>query len=67
MTLTISIPDNYAFVLLAGVGTGWLTLWQAFIVGGSRKQAKIPYPQGNFMLFVRRLHALMPSGVYSLC
>ena len=49
MALTISVPDRYAYVLLAAVGSGWLTVWQATLVGRLRKQAQIPYPQGNFL------------------
>lgn len=49
MTLTtITVPDRYSYVLLAGIGTGWLTLWQSYgIVARYRKMAKIPYPQGK--------------------
>lgn len=47
MTITISVPDRYAYVLLAAVGAGWLTMWQAILVGKHRKRAQVPYPQGN--------------------
>jgi glutathione S-transferase len=47
MTLTLSVPDHYGYVLAAGVGTAWLSFWQSFLVGKYRRLAKIPYPQGK--------------------
>ncbi|KAF8521839.1 hypothetical protein JB92DRAFT_1766108 [Gautieria morchelliformis] len=45
MALTLSVPDRYAYVLLVGMGTCWLTLWQATFTGRCRVKAQISYPQ----------------------
>ncbi|KAF8521832.1 hypothetical protein JB92DRAFT_1765810 [Gautieria morchelliformis] len=45
MVLTFSVPDRYAYVLLVGMGTSWMTLWQASLTGRYRNKAKISYPQ----------------------
>jgi len=43
--LALIIPDRYPFVVAAGVSTFWVTQWQGFLVGRSRKAAGIKYPQ----------------------
>ncbi|KAF8588480.1 membrane-associated proteins in eicosanoid and glutathione metabolism [Ramaria rubella] len=45
MSLTLALPERYAWVLLVGAGAGWLNIWQTLLVGRARKAAKIPYPQ----------------------
>jgi len=45
MSLNLTVDQNYAWVILAGVSTGWLTLWQGINVGQYRRAAKIEYPQ----------------------
>jgi len=45
MSLTFIVDDKYAWVLLAGVSVGWLTMWQGINVSRYRKAAKIAYPQ----------------------
>ncbi|KAF8578438.1 membrane-associated proteins in eicosanoid and glutathione metabolism [Ramaria rubella] len=45
MALVLALPEHYGWVLLAGVSTGWLTLWQSHLVGRHRRAAGISYPQ----------------------
>ncbi|KAF8507644.1 membrane-associated proteins in eicosanoid and glutathione metabolism [Hysterangium stoloniferum] len=45
MPLNLTLDESYAWVILAGVSTGWLTLWQGINVSRHRKAAKIAYPQ----------------------
>jgi hypothetical protein len=53
MSLNFSVDENYAWVVLAGVGAGWVTIWQGFKVGWHRKAAKIPYPQSESSFYGR--------------
>ncbi|KDQ08886.1 hypothetical protein BOTBODRAFT_59094 [Botryobasidium botryosum FD-172 SS1] len=45
MSLTLAVPENYAYVLLAVSTIPWLNVFQAFTVGRARKRAGIAYPQ----------------------
>ncbi|KAF8507645.1 membrane-associated proteins in eicosanoid and glutathione metabolism [Hysterangium stoloniferum] len=45
MPLDLTVDERYAWVILAGVSTGGLTLWQVFNVSRHRAGAKIVYPQ----------------------
>ncbi|GJJ07164.1 hypothetical protein Clacol_001364 [Clathrus columnatus] len=45
MSLTFTVPKEYPLVLLAAVGTGWVTQFQTIVVSRKRKAAKIDYPQ----------------------
>lgn len=42
--LTLSVPNEYGYVLLAAVSTFFVGAWHGGRVGGFRKAAKIPYP-----------------------
>ncbi|KAH7065855.1 hypothetical protein BKA63DRAFT_166230 [Paraphoma chrysanthemicola] len=44
MALTMTIPSDYGYVLLAAVSTFLVGSWHGMLVGGYRKAAKIPYP-----------------------
>ncbi|CAE6522686.1 unnamed protein product [Rhizoctonia solani] len=45
MSTTITIPDNYGYVALAAISTGFLTAFQTTIVSKARKTAGIEYPR----------------------
>jgi len=45
MVLAFSLHERYSWVLLVGVGTGWLTTYQTMNVSKFRKLAGIHYPQ----------------------
>ncbi|KAF8524708.1 membrane-associated proteins in eicosanoid and glutathione metabolism [Hysterangium stoloniferum] len=60
MSLDFTIDDKYAWVLLAGVSVGWLTLWQGINVSRYRKAAKIVYPQ----LYAEKSEAAASTDAY---
>ena len=45
MSTTITLPENYGYVVLAATSTGFLTLLQFILVSSGRKKAGIKYPQ----------------------
>lgn len=45
MSTVITLPDNYGYVVLAAISTGFLTVLQTSLVSKARKKAKIAYPQ----------------------
>ncbi|CAE6451865.1 hypothetical protein RSOLAG22IIIB_03809 [Rhizoctonia solani] len=45
MAITITLPENYGYVALAAISTGFLTAFQTIVVSKARKQAKIEYPR----------------------
>ncbi|KZF21591.1 membrane-associated proteins in eicosanoid and glutathione metabolism [Xylona heveae TC161] len=44
MSLTLTVPSDYGFVVLAAASTFFVGLWHGGIVGTFRKAAKVPYP-----------------------
>ncbi|KAG9104197.1 hypothetical protein FRC06_004622 [Ceratobasidium sp. 370] len=45
MSTTITLPENYGYVALAAISTGFLTLWQTTLVSKARKRSGVKYPQ----------------------
>ncbi|CAE6387917.1 Microsomal glutathione S-transferase 3 OS=Homo sapiens GN=MGST3 PE=1 SV=1 [Rhizoctonia solani AG-1 IB] len=45
MSTTITIPENYGYVALAAISTGFLTSFQTLLVSSARKKSGIQYPQ----------------------
>ncbi|PVG03507.1 membrane-associated proteins in eicosanoid and glutathione metabolism [Serendipita vermifera] len=45
MSVSITLPKEYAFVAASAVATGILTGWQGIVVGQWRKKSGIKYPQ----------------------
>jgi len=45
MPFSLVLPDGYEYVLLTGVASTFLTLWQGTLVGIQRRKAGINYPQ----------------------
>ncbi|KAF9786781.1 membrane-associated proteins in eicosanoid and glutathione metabolism [Thelephora terrestris] len=45
MSVSITVPAQYGFVIAAVASTAWLGLWQGWSVGRARKAAGIAYPQ----------------------
>ncbi|QRV72883.1 glutathione S-transferase, microsomal [Ceratobasidium sp. AG-Ba] len=45
MSVTITLPEHYGYVVLAAVSTGFLTAWQTSYVSSGRKKAGVKYPQ----------------------
>ncbi|KAB5596313.1 hypothetical protein CTheo_298 [Ceratobasidium theobromae] len=45
MTVAITVPDNYGYVVLAALSTGFLTAFQTTLVSQNRKKAGIHFPQ----------------------
>ncbi|KAB5596314.1 hypothetical protein CTheo_299 [Ceratobasidium theobromae] len=45
MSITITVPENYGYVVLAAISTGFLTAFQTTLVSRGRKKAGIAYPQ----------------------
>ncbi|KAJ1309029.1 hypothetical protein OPQ81_004710 [Rhizoctonia solani] len=45
MPTTITIPDNYGYVALAAISTGFLTAFQTSLVSKARKKSGIQYPR----------------------
>ncbi|CAE6433265.1 unnamed protein product [Rhizoctonia solani] len=45
MPTTITIPDNYGYVALAAISTGFLTAFQTTLVSNARKKSGIQYPR----------------------
>ncbi|KAG8746434.1 hypothetical protein FRC10_005145 [Ceratobasidium sp. 414] len=45
MSAVITLPENYGYVALAAMSTGFLTLWQTTFVSKGRKKSGIKYPQ----------------------
>jgi len=44
MSIAISVPKEYGYVLLTATGTFFLSTWHAMRVGPFRKAAGVPYP-----------------------
>ncbi|KAI9827929.1 MAG: hypothetical protein M1819_006872 [Sarea resinae] len=44
MPLSITVPDEYGYVLLAATSTALIGQWHSFFTGRYRKPAKVPYP-----------------------
>ncbi|MCJ1436399.1 hypothetical protein MMC27_005778 [Xylographa pallens] len=44
MALTLTVPREYGYVLLAAASTSVLNLWLGLYVGNYRKAARVPYP-----------------------
>ncbi|MCJ1319964.1 hypothetical protein MMC15_005300 [Xylographa vitiligo] len=44
MALSITVPKEYGYVLLAAASTSVLNLWLGTYVGSYRKAARVPYP-----------------------
>ncbi|KAG8223382.1 hypothetical protein J437_LFUL002627 [Ladona fulva] len=42
--VTVSIPADYGYCVLAAVGSSFVVAWKAMRVGAARKKYKIPYP-----------------------
>ncbi|XP_045171400.2 microsomal glutathione S-transferase 3-like isoform X2 [Mercenaria mercenaria] len=40
-----SLPENYGYVVLTGVGSIFVNMWMAINVGKARKQYEVKYPQ----------------------
>ncbi|KEP55337.1 microsomal glutathione S-transferase [Rhizoctonia solani 123E] len=45
MATTITLPENYGYVVLAAISTGFLTGFQMIVVSKARKRSGIQYPQ----------------------
>ncbi|CAE6443266.1 unnamed protein product [Rhizoctonia solani] len=45
MSTTITIPENYGYVALAAISTGFLTAFQTALVAKARKKSGIQYPR----------------------
>ncbi|CAE6531311.1 unnamed protein product [Rhizoctonia solani] len=45
MTTTITLPENYGYVALAAISTGFLTTFQIGLVSKARKRSGIEYPR----------------------
>ncbi|KAI9885520.1 MAG: hypothetical protein M1823_002702 [Watsoniomyces obsoletus] len=44
MTLTLSLPNDYGYVVLAATASALMQNWLSFTVADLRKRAKLPYP-----------------------
>jgi hypothetical protein len=49
--LTHEFP-RFGFVIAAVATTAWLGVWQAYRVGGARREAKIAYPQSEYLFLL---------------
>ncbi|CAE6531317.1 unnamed protein product [Rhizoctonia solani] len=45
MPTTITLPDNYGYVALAAISTGFLTAFQTILVSKARKRSGVEYPR----------------------
>ena len=45
MAVVMSLPQNYGWVILTGVGSIFMCLWKGFKVGAARKKYKVEYPE----------------------
>jgi len=40
----LSLPEDYGYVILTGVGAIFMTMWKGFKVGAARKKYNVEYP-----------------------
>ena len=40
----LSLPEDYGYVVLTGVGAIFMTMWKGFKVGAARKKYNVEYP-----------------------